>query len=357
MNLLITGDCLFEPKLLQKLVEETFGPDKFNIRVKRFSFGETSFPVDSGMPLPSGMAFENPSVKAGYEDYGVSEFYGHPLALYDEIKDAEILVIHGAALPRKVIENAPNLRAVITLRGGPANIDTECLKERDIRFYNTPGKNAQAVAEFVLGEVLDFERGYTCGNTQLKDRRWWIKAISDYESHELQYKTWGLIGYGRIARCLRELLSGFRAEILAYDPYVADSVLEEDTVTRVTLEELVKKSHYISLHARAEKGAPPLMDARLISMMQPDAVLINSARGALVDHTALKNALTGNRIRGAVLDVLGNEPFGFYEGIIDMQNAFITPHIAGSTLETVERGYRMAIDQLKSFMNEDSGGK
>lgn len=355
VKVFIAGDCIFEPEPLRERLEATIGTKILDIRTKRFLFGETRYRINLQTPLPTGMAMEDPALIKRYPDCGVREFYGEPMALYDEIGDAEVLILHGAALPRKVIEHAKNLKAVISLRGGPVNVDTACLAERGIEFLNTVGKNAQAVAEFTLGALLDFERGYTYGNTQLKANWWWIKAIDpDFKSHELRGKTFGLIGYGQIARRLRQLLRGFDAKVCAYSPHVADADLENDNVLRVPLDELVTTSDYVSLHTRAKSCEPPLMNARLLALMRPDAVLINSARGGLLDYVALKDVLAQRKLRGAVLDVLGGEPFGTYQKLIQLPNAFVTPHIAGMTVETVERGYRQAGELLGQYL-KDSG--
>lgn len=351
VKILIAGDCIFEPEPLKAKLLADLGDDRIEVRTFRFAFGATEYQINPETPLPTGMAMEDPALIKSYTDCGVKEFYGEPMALYDEIGDAEVLILHGAALPRVVIEHAETLKAVISLRGGPVNVDTDCLAKRGIAFLNTAGKNAQAVAEFALGALLDFERGYTYGNTRLKEDRWWIKAIDpDFKSRELRGKTFGLISYGQIARCLRKLLTGFDAKVLAYDPYVRDADFTEEDVQRVSLDELVSTADYVSLHARAKSGEPPLMDAKLISLMRSDVVLINSARGGLLDYAALERALTEKKIRGAVLDVLGGEPFGAYHVLIRLPNAFITPHIAGSSVETVQRGYQQATDLLEEYL-------
>ncbi|MEA4815795.1 MAG: NAD(P)-dependent oxidoreductase [Lachnospiraceae bacterium] len=352
IKVLISGDSFFDPDIYKERLKEAFPEGTLDIRTHKYVFTCPGYLLEENISIPSGMVMEDPAVKASYPDCGVNEFYGEPYMLFDEIKDAEVLFIHGAALPRKVIENADNLKCIISMRGGPVNIDRQCLKERNIEFYNTNGKNAQAVAEFALGATLAFERGMAYGNACLMENWWWIKAADKYKSHELQNKTFGLIGYGRVARCLRKLLTGFDAKVIAYDPYVGDEAFAAENVKKVSLDELVSTADYVSLHARAEKGEPPVMNKEKIAMMKPSAVLINSARGALLDYKALKSALHENKIRGAVIDVLGSEPFGFYEDIIKSRTAFITPHIAGSTVETVNRGYSMGIDLLKKYISE-----
>ncbi len=341
------------PELFKEHVERAFGKDKFDIRIKRYSFYDCSFPLDAETTIPSGMCFENPKVKMSYEDCGVNEFYGEPYSLIDDIKDVDILVIHGAALPRRVLENAGRLKYIISLRGGPANIDMQYVKERGIKLLNTNGKNAQAVAEFTLGALLDFERDITYGNGYLKNDYWWIKAVDSRTSHELRNKKFGFIGYGNIAQKLRKLLSGFDIEAFAYSPHVDEEVLSKSNVKRLPLEELVSTCDYVSLHTRPVKGQPPVMSAEMINMMKSDAVLINSGRGALLDYAALKKALEEKRIRGAVLDVLGNEPFGFYKELLTMSNTLITPHIAGQSYETCVRACEMGTALLRQILDEE----
>ena len=353
LNILITGDNMMDPDKFKESIEEAFGKDMFNIRIKRYSFEQNGFYIDENTLIPSGMCFEDPKVKMSYPECGVNEFYGEPYSLMDDIVDVDILIIHGAALPRRVIENANRLKHIISLRGGPANIDMESVKERGIHFYNTNGKNAQAVAEFALGALLDFERGISFGSERLTDDWWWIKGVDSFESHELQYKKFGFVGYGRIAQALRKLLLGFEIEALTYSPHVDDSILERDGVKRASLEELVSTCDYVTLHTRPVNGAPPIMDAEKIGMMKNSAVLINTGRGGLLDYEALKTALEEKRIRGAVLDVLGGAPFGFYEEIIALDNTLVTPHIAGQSVETCERACRMGVALLRKIVEEE----
>ncbi|MDR1828776.1 MAG: hypothetical protein LBR29_10630 [Methylobacteriaceae bacterium] len=349
VNVLIVGDAFFNPEDLRQLFERKF-PGKISVRTEFFSFPESEYPIDPDMAIPSGMLMEDPKKRGSYPDAGVREFYGNPFALSGKVRDTEVLVIHGAALPAAVIDGAEQLKAVIVLRGGPENIAIGSLRERGIRLLQTSGKNADGVAEFTLGALLDFERGFTYGNALLLQNRWWIKSLSGRQSRELRRKTFGFVGYGRIARSLRQLLTGFSARVLAYDPYVDAATMNADDVEPVTLKQLLRTADYVSLHARAKKGEPPMMGAEQFALMRPDAVLINSARGALLDYRALEEALEQKKIRGAVLDVLGDAPFSDYQPLIRRPDVLVTPHIAGHSRETVERGYAMAVDLLGDYL-------
>ena len=352
MTVLLTGDTMMHPELFQEAIENTFGKDKFDLRIKKYTFNDAGFYLDSGTNIPSGMCLEDPKIKMGYPDCGVNEYYGEPYSLAEDISDVEILIIHGAALPRAVLEKAEKLKYIVSLRGGPANIDMDYVKERGINFYNTNGKNAPAVAEFALGLLLDFERGITYGASKLGENWWWIKAADTYESHEIYGKKFGFVGYGRIAQEFRKRLSGFDIEAYAYSPHVDDELLERDNVKRLSLEELAANCDYITLHTRPVKGKPPVIGEDILKLMQKHAVLINTGRGGLVDHKALKKALEEKAIRGAVLDVLGDESFGFYQDLIAAENTLITPHIAGQSVETCLRACGMCVDILKKIMEE-----
>lgn len=350
LKILVTGDNMMKPELFKKAIEAEFGSDTFEIITKKYEFENKGFFIEKGTTIPSGMCFEDPKIKMAYENCGVNEFYGEPYSLMEDLRGIDILIIHGAALPRKVLEQADSLKYIISLRGGPENIDMACVKEKGIGFYNTNGKNAEAVAEFALGALLDFERGISYGSTKLHDSWWWIKGADTVESHELQYKKFGFVGYGCIAQKFRKLLSGFDIEACTYSPHLDDEVLARDNVKRVPLEELVQTCDYVTLHTRPVKGQPPIMSRELLGLMKKDAVLINTGRGGLLDYPGLKAVLDEGGIRGAVLDVLGSEEFGFYEELIAKDNTLITPHIAGQSYETCTRACSMAIDILHQIM-------
>lgn len=176
-----------------------------------------------------------------------------------------------------------------------------------------------------------------------------VLRIRSHGSGTVQ-KNFGLIGYGRIARHLARILKGFQVNVVAYDPYVNDEDFAADEVTKLSLEELLSVSDFVSLHARQPKGAEPILNAGTLALIKPEAVLINTARGDLIDYLVLKDQLASKRLRGAVLDVFGDEPFAFYNELLALPNVLGTPHIAGGSQETVKRGIHMTIEFLESFL-------
>jgi D-3-phosphoglycerate dehydrogenase len=349
-RILIVGDKFFDPVMVGEVLKSKLSA-KFELDIDtiKYDFPVEQFMLDDHTTVPSGMSWDDPNeVK---EPCGVREFYGEPFALLNKLQGIHILIVHGAAVPREVLEQADQLKAVVILRGGPVNIDKAYLEQRGITMFNTNGKNAEGVAEFTMGLLLSFLRNIPESSSFLKEGVW-KPGYYEYERTgiELYTKTFGLIGYGRIARHLARILKGFQMNVVAYDPFVKEEDFAEIGVKPVSLEQLLSESDFVSLHARQAKGAEPILNKKTLALMKPEAVLVNTARGDLIDYPALKAQLTSGRLRGAVLDVFGDEPFAFYNELLGLPNVLGTPHIAGGSQETVKRGINMTADFLESFL-------
>lgn len=352
-KILIVGDNFINPELVEEgLKKELLNKEQVEFETIKFDYPEEEFPLDDDTYVPSGMSWENPKIQKPHS--GVREFYGDPFALENKLKDVEILIIHGAALPRKVLEKANSLEAVVVLRGGPVNIDQDYLKERKIKMFNTDGKNAEGVAEFTIGLLLSFLRNIPESSHFLENGRWKVGYYEyDRTGVEIFNKTFGLIGFGKIARHLARILKGFQVDIVAFDPFVEEKVFTELGVKRAaTIENLLGQSDFVSLHARKPKNTEVLLNERMFNYFKPNAVLINTARGDLIDYSVLKTALEQKLLRGAVLDVFGEEPFSFYKELLAMPNVLGTPHIAGGSQETVKRAIKMTSNFLNEHLNE-----
>lgn len=349
-RVLIVGDKFFDPAIVRQEIKNRLS-DRFNLDIQtiKYDFPVEQFRLDDDTCVPSGMSWDDPNEEK--EPCGVREFYGEPFALLHKLQGIHILIVHGAAVPREVLEQADQLKAVVVLRGGPVNIDRAYLEERGITIFNTNGKNAEGVAEFTIALLLSFLRNIPESSAFLKNGIWKPGYYEfDRTGVELYKKNFGLIGYGRIARHLARILKGFQVNVVAYDPYVNDEDFAADEVTKLSLEELLSVSDFVSLHARQPKGAEPILNAGTLALMKPEAVLINTARGDLIDYLVLKDQLASKRLRGAVLDVFGDEPFAFYNELLALPNVLGTPHIAGGSQETVKRGIHMTIEFLESFL-------
>lgn len=353
MNVLVVGDNFFVPELVIGCFRETLGGRAAPLRLEGLKL---PYPVDSlylgdGSVIPTGMAWDD-NMDADYGKRGVREYYGKDDVLSGKLDGVEVLVVHGAAVPGFVIGQAPALKLIGCLRGGPVNIDLETARGRGIQVTNTPGKNARGVAEFTVGLILSHLRNIASGSRYFAEGRYRPYYYNYGASGcELEGKRVGLVGFGRISRLLAGLLKAFGCGVLAYDPYVERAEIEAAGAVPCGFDELVSGCDIVSVHARAAKGAPPLFGAREFGLMRKTATFVNTARGGLVDYPALYAALAGGKIGGAALDVFGLENFAFYRKLINLPNVTATPHIAGSSRETVLRGAAMMAEEIGRFLD------
>ncbi len=156
-RVLIVGDKFFDPAIVRQEIKNRLS-DRFNLDIQtiKYDFPVEQFRLDDDTCVPSGMSWDDPNEEK--EPCGVREFYGEPFALLNKLQGIHILIVHGAAVPREVLEQADQLKAVVVLRGGPVNIDRAYLEERGITIFNTNGKNAEGVAEFTIALLLSFLR-------------------------------------------------------------------------------------------------------------------------------------------------------------------------------------------------------
>jgi D-3-phosphoglycerate dehydrogenase len=313
------------------------------------------YPIDSlyledTSIIPTGMAWDD-NMDEEYGNKGVIEYYGSDEMLNGKVKNADILIVHGAAVPGFVIKQADKLKLIGCLRGGPLNIDINTAKESNIQVINTPGKNAQAVAEFTIGLIIAHQRNILNGSRYLSEGRYRPYYYNySVTGPELQGKKIGLVGFGKIAQLLTGMIKSFGASVYVYDPFVSPSIIEEFGATSCPFDNLLSSCDIISIHARAKKDALPMFGEHQFKMMKKSAIFVNTARGGLVDYPALYKALLDKQIAGAALDVFGVEQFSFYKKLINLENVTATPHIAGSSRETVLRGALMMAEEIKRFI-------
>lgn len=349
MKIFIAGDKYFRPEVLIRKLKEMLADCPTELV---FDSVTLPYPVDhialtDDYVVPTGMAWDQ-NMDESYGTQGVREYYGSNDTLKGLLTDCDILIIHGAALPASLIDEAKNLKLICCMRGGPVNLDLEYAKSKGIQCTNSPGKNAQGVAEYTVGLALAHIRHIPEGAAGLAQDQY-IQRYGDYDvlGYELEQKQFGLVGFGRIAQRLCRILKGFGCQVLAYDPFMADDVVRELGATPCTLDTLLQESDIISLHARG-KGC--IIGAREFDLMKPNALFINTARGTLVDYKALCAALEDGKISGAALDVFGTEPFAFYRALSAMPNVTATPHMAGISRETVIRGIDMTGQEIHNFL-------
>jgi (S)-sulfolactate dehydrogenase len=219
---------------------------------------------------------------------------------------------------------------------GLDNIDLDACQQADCQVYPAIGANALAVAEYAVTMALLLLRGAYASTPAVIAGHWPRQACM---GSELGGKTLGLVGYGSIARETARLGTALGMECMAYDPLLPAADPAWGNTRQTSLDELFQQAHVVSLHVPLTDNTRNMVDRARLAQMQPDAVLINTARGGIVDETALVEALAGGRLGGAVLDVFATEPLdsGAGKRFENVPNLILTPHIAGVTVESNQR--------------------
>ena len=254
--------------------------------------------------------------------------------LIEIMPEVEVLVVRSATkVTADVIEAGKKLRIIARAGVGLDNIDLEKAKEKGIKVLNTPGASAISVAELTIGMILALSRHIARGTMDLKEGKWTKKELKGVE---ITGKTLGVIGIGRIGREVAKRALGLGMKVIAYDPYVESIDMD---VELVELDELFKKSDYITVHVPLTPETKHLIDEKAIEKMKDGVYIINCARGGIVDEEALLKALKSGKVAGAGLDVFETEPptSEVEKELLSLPNVVATPHIGASTKEAQKR--------------------
>ncbi len=283
------------------------------------------------------------------EKYG-PEAVSPPPELEAEVREAEILIVHFCPVPCRVIEAGERLQVIGVARAGYENIALEAASQRRIPVVHLVGRNASAVAEFALGLMLCEMRHIACSHQALSAGIWYGRRLDITRCRELNGKKVGLVGFGAVGQALARRLRGFEVELLVYDPFVAESIVQEAGGQMVDLETLLKQSDVVSLHARLTPQTQGLIGRRELSLMKPSACLVNTARAGLIDEAALVEALREGRIAGAALDVFWQEPLPPDSPLLALDNVTLTAHLAGSTIDAILKSVDLAIHAVLDYL-------
>lgn len=249
-----------------------------------------------------------------------------------EVVDADVL----AALPE--------LRLVATARGGPVNVDLVACADRGIPVVFTPARNADSVADFVLGMLLSLSRGIAAAERQLRSQGWLVDGELPYlhfRGRELAGQVLGVVGYGAIGqRVAQRARDGFGMQVVFTDPQVQGGV---------PLEELLSRADVVSLHCPRSAATQGLLGAEALARMRPGALLVNTAGGGIVDEDALVAALVDGRLGGAALDVFATEPLPRDSPLLTAPNLLLTPHLAGAALDVVRHHTDMICSDIERW--------
>lgn len=261
-----------------------------------------------------------------------------------------LIVRNRTQVDAALLERAPALRVVGRLGVGLDNIDVEACRERGIRVIPAAGANARSVAEYVVTTAAMLLRGAYASSAELAAGQWPRARLS--EGREALGKTLGLVGFGDIGRQAAALAQAFGMQVVACDPMLAsdDPVWARTGVRSVSLDTLLAQADAVSLHVPLVAATRHLIDAQRIAGMKPGAVLINTARGGVVDEAALAQALRDGHLAGAALDVFEREPLPADSVLAGVPNLILTPHIGGVTREANVRVSMMIAQQVRQTL-------
>jgi glyoxylate reductase len=233
-------------------------------------------------------------------------------------------------ITENILRSAPNLRVVSNMAVGVDNIDIKACTQRKIPVGNTPGVLTESTADLTMSIMLAIARNIPQASLDAREGRWKTWSPAGWLGIELNGSTLGIIGMGKIGKAVARRASGFGMKILFTDP----EKISFESATQVPLQELLKNSDIVSLHTPLTPGTLGLINKPMLSLMKPTSILINAARGPLVDTSDLLEALQLHKIASAALDVTDPEPLPPDHPLYRLPNCLIVPHIGSATQQT-----------------------
>lgn len=265
-------------------------------------------------------------------------------ALIEAARGAELLITEIETVDAQVLATLPVLRAVGTARGGPVNVDLAACAARAIPVFSTPGRNADSVADFVMGVLLSLTRRIAEGERHLRGEGWLVANELPYlhfRGPELAGLVLGIVGHGAIgSRVAQRASAGFGMQVLLHDPLHPDSL---------PLAELVERVDVLTVHCPRTPQTLGLVDAALLARLRPSAYVINTAGGGIVDEVALVAALHAGRLAGAALDVFATEPLPRDSPLLGAPGLLLTPHLAGAAEDVVRHHTEQLCDAVEDW--------
>lgn len=365
IHALVVGDRFISADLFEEALRGAALERGLPLSIERL---QLPYPAVNAVPLPTAAPsspfrplWEEPSEVVARADADLAadptirEYTGSVDLLREHLPEVEALVLHLAPLSRAAVAGAARLRVVGCARGGAVNLNLPALNERGIPVFFCPGRNARAVAEFVMGAVLALSRGIVAGAAGLAAGSWRLDLYAyDQAGHELHGRTCGLVGFGAVGQALAPIVRGFGLRLLVHDPFVDDATIRGTDAERVPLDTLLRSSDIVVLAARLTDESRGMIGARELALLRIESIFVNTARAELVDGAALRDVLARRAIAGAVVDVFSPEPPVTGDHLLDHPNVLLTPHIAGATREAARRGAEVVCLNLVRFLADGS---
>lgn len=268
----------------------------------------------------------------------------------------DVLIVEADFVQREVIEKT-DLKMIGTCRGAPVNIDVAAATEKGIPVFNTPARNADAVADLTLCFMLTLARHVYDAVAFVKGGHSHYGGASDflkmYEAMtgvELYGRTVGIVGFGAIGQRVSNRVGAFGARVVAFDPYQPDEVFREWGAERGDLDAVLTRADFLTLHLPDIPATKGLLGPAEIAKLKPGVLFVNTARAASVDEEALFQALSTRRIGGAALDVFWQEPVQSDNRFVQLPHVIATPHIGGATVDVVTHQGEMMCESIEAYL-------
>jgi D-3-phosphoglycerate dehydrogenase len=275
---------------------------------------------------------------------GLSEKGGK---LLDKIRDADGLVMATAEVGKALFDKCDTLKVVAAFGVGFDYIDVNEATRHGVVVFNVPGLFSDAVANLTIAHMLSITRKVTIGDRGVKKSEW-ASVKPACMGTDLQGKVLGTVGLGSVGyNVAKKCMSAFSMSVVTYDPFISQEKAKELKIKKVeTLQELLAESDIVTIHCPLTDQTRGLIGANELSLMKPSSLLINTARGGIVDEKALFYALKNSIIAGAALDVMEKEPPAADNPLLTLDNIVITPHIGASTYESIRAVYRVVRENV-----------
>ncbi|MBX8935701.1 NAD(P)-dependent oxidoreductase [Enterococcus gilvus] len=270
------------------------------------------------------------------------------------VSTAEYLLVHLAPVSQKLLAHAKKLKMIGTCRGGLEHIDlAEVKKSKELSVINVI-RNAEPVADFTIGLMYATVRNIAASAIQVKNGDWPQNFPNDAYKTSFSNLKVGLVGLGHIGKIVAKRLTALGLEVSAYDAFAQQAALEQEgyQIKLKSLQEIFSDSDVVSLHLRVVPETINLIDQSLLQLMKPSAYLINTARPDIIKQEDLIECLTKKKIAGAGIDVLWEEPIAPDEPLLRLDNVVITSHIAGDTIDAIERSPQLLQNEMNKVLQK-----
>ncbi|HIM76705.1 MAG TPA: hydroxyacid dehydrogenase [Rhodospirillales bacterium] len=269
--------------------------------------------------------------------------------LAEVAKDVDVILTCYTNITPRVINAGPNLKGIVKYGVGTDAIDMEAATAKGVMVANCPDYGPDSVADHAFALMISLARKIPTLDRAMRKNAW-VWPEPKLLGLDLNGKTVGLIGFGRIGRAMSRRCEGFSMNRLVYDPYVEPASVSEYGVSIVALDELLTRADFVSIHCVLTPETKGLIDAAALQTMKETAFLIDVSRGAIIDEDALIQAIDEKRIAGAGFDVFGHEPLTPDYPLLGRDNVILTPHLAWWTEEAFERVERDTLDGILDIL-------